>query len=90
MKHTLTKRIFSEHHKLNTGPAKVRYYHAEINEQNSGENWSEGAQGGGCSTMALISSKKLSHASLWSGGVYGNFPVAHSSSTNPKLQMSLL
>lgn len=32
------------------------FYHAEINEQNSGENWSEGAEGGGWSTMASISS----------------------------------
>lgn len=31
-------------------------YHAEINEQNCGENWSEGAQGGDFSTIASMSS----------------------------------
>ena len=33
-----------------------RKYHAEMNEQNSGENWSDGAEGDGWSTTASRSS----------------------------------
>ena len=39
-------------------------YHAEINEQNSVENCSDGGIGGGLSTMVSISSKMLSQLSL--------------------------
>uniref|UniRef100_A0A9I9E6D1 Uncharacterized protein n=1 Tax=Cucumis melo TaxID=3656 RepID=A0A9I9E6D1_CUCME len=35
---------------------KLGPYHAEMNEQNSGVNWSAGAEGGSPSTMASISS----------------------------------
>lgn len=36
----------------------LRYhpYHSEINEENSAENWSEGAEGGGRSTTSSRSS----------------------------------
>jgi len=65
-------------------------HHCEMKEQNSGEKRLEGAQGGGFSTMASTSSYTLLHPFLCSGGVYGNLPVAHSSKTSPKLQISLL
>lgn len=35
---------------------RTYYYQAETNEQNSGENWSAGAEGGGLSTIASKSS----------------------------------
>lgn len=66
------------------------YYQVEMNEDNSGEKLSEGRVGGGWSTIASINSKTLLHVSSSSGGKYGNFPVAHSSTTNPKLHISLL
>lgn len=34
----------------------TKSYHAEIKEQNSGENWSDGAEGGGLPTIACRSS----------------------------------
>lgn len=61
-----------------------------MKEQNSGENRWEGARGGGFSTMASTSSYMLVHPFMFSGGVYGNLPVAHSSRTTPKLQISHL
>lgn len=36
--------------------ARTLTYQADINEQNSGENWSDGAEGGGWSTIASKSS----------------------------------
>ncbi|RHN64605.1 hypothetical protein MtrunA17_Chr4g0070861 [Medicago truncatula] len=44
--------------------SKLNNYHAEINEQNSEENCSDGALGGGLSTIVSISSNILSHLSL--------------------------
>jgi hypothetical protein len=38
------------------GLLKEDIYHAEMNEQNSGEYWSDGADGGGLSTTASRSS----------------------------------
>ena len=35
---------------------KKNHYQADTNEQNSGENWSDGAEGGGFATMASKSS----------------------------------
>lgn len=74
---------FCKHHMFNL-------YHEDMNEQNSGENWSEGAQGSGCLTIAATSWYTLAQSSLRSGGEYGNWPVAHCSITIPRLQMSLL
>ena len=83
---TLLENLLRQVHQV--AHSKYNPYHAEINEQNSGENWSEGAQGGGCSTISSISPKILVHPSACSGGEYGNLPVAHSSNTSPKLQIS--
>jgi hypothetical protein len=38
------------------GSLEKDIYHAEMNEQNSGEYWSDGADGGGWSTTASRSS----------------------------------
>jgi hypothetical protein len=44
--------------------SKLNNYHAEINEQNSAENCSDGGVGGGLSTIVSISSNILSHVLL--------------------------
>lgn len=80
--------LLSSHHQYKTCEM-YDTYHSEMKEQNSGENWSAGAQGGGWSTMVSMSSYTFVHPSPCCGGEYGKWPNAHSSKTNPKLQMSL-